>query len=112
MLNLQEVMQSEFHWADPSRINPCTQYFVNWCAETFTGPDGFEHFHNWVNGQAFPDIIPEELTRQIWKIHQQRLKTGERIFPVINQNSRVYQEVLPGVKLRRRDLEEAHDTEI
>ena len=81
MLDLNMVMTSKVHWANPNLHNPCTRFFVEDCVKGFPAGrtwngvgDTYEHFHGWVNEQAHPWNIPPELTRQMWELRREREK--------------------------------------
>ena len=79
ILNLEKVAAMKTHWTDPHSPNPCKEEFVGFCIGHFSvgrelyGPeDTYDHFHRWVNEQAFPGVIPKELTGQMWKKYEKR----------------------------------------
>lgn len=76
-LDLKRVIGLDYHWADSTIVNPCTEQFVMYCIEHFPGGrtmsgvgDTLAHFHSWVNEQAHPFNIPPELTSQMWKLRK------------------------------------------
>ena len=94
ILDLDKVARGKTHWDDKNSPNPCAAEFVKYCIEHFSvgraldgETDTYGRFHDWVNEQAFPGAIPEELTRQMWKRYERR-RNGLRNVPRMKKGMR------------------------